>query len=169
MRRSRWIVLVAVVGCLVAWTLCVVFLYQPARMEGTSMAPTLESQDRVLVNKWIYLVSSPKRGDVVMLRYPLDPTKAFVKRVIARGGDTLRIEDGRVYVNGEPIRDEAYVPDDFRDHSDLSEHTIKVGHYFVLGDHRNNSADSRHWGQVPDEYMMGRISVRWWPTPGGID
>ena len=169
MLRSRWIVLVAVAGCLVAWTLCVLFVYQLARIEGTAMAPTLVSQDRVLVNKWVYLVSSPKRGDVVMHRYPPDPSKTFVKRVIARGGDTLRIEDGRVYVNGEALRDEAYVPDEFRDHSDMSEHTITAGHYFVLGDHRNNSADSRIWGEVPEAYVMGRISVRWWPTPGIID
>ncbi len=106
-------------------TLIVTFGFQVARVEGQSMAPTLQDQDRLIVNKAVYKLSAPRRGDIVMLYYPVNPDKSFVKRVMM-------------------------IPD---------------GYYFVMGDHRNNSSDSRHWGMVPKRYIIGRVQVRWWPVP----
>ena len=143
-------------------TLIVTFGFQVARVEGQSMAPTLADQDRLIVNKFAYRIGIPRRGDIVMLYYPLNPEKMFVKRVIAREGDTVRIVDGRVYVNDVPLHDD-YVPAEFRSHDDWGPQVIPQGYYFVMGDHRNNSSDSRHWGTVPKKYIVGKVKVRWWP------
>jgi signal peptidase I len=143
-------------------TLIVTFGFQVARVDGLSMAPTLEDHDRLIVNKLVYELGDPRPGDIVMLYYPLNPEKMFVKRVIAREGDTVRIVDGRVYVNDVPLHDD-YVPAEFRSHDDWGPQVIQQGYYFVMGDHRNNSSDSRHWGQVPKKYIVGKVKVRWWP------
>jgi signal peptidase I len=145
-------------------TLIVTFGFQVARVEGLSMAPTLEDQDRLIVNKLIYRLSSPRRGDIVMLYYPVNPDKSFVKRVIAEEGDQVRIMDGRVYVNDVPMADD-FVPPEYRSHDDFGPTVIPDGYYFVMGDHRNNSSDSRHWGMVPKKYIIGRVQLRWWPIP----
>ena len=144
--------------------LIVTFLFQVARVEGQSMAPTLEDQDRLIVNKLVYRIGEPRRGDIVMLYYPLNPEKSFVKRVIAEEGDTVRIVDGRVYVNDVPMRDD-FVGPEYRSHDDFGPTVIPEGYYFVMGDHRNNSSDSRHWGFVPKKYIIGKVQVRWWPVP----
>jgi len=144
--------------------LIVTFGFQVARVEGQSMAPTLEDQDRLIVNKLVYRIGEPRRGDIVMLYYPLNPEKSFVKRVIAEEGDTVRIVDGRVYVNDIPLKDD-YVPSEFRSHDDWGPQVIPEGYYFVMGDHRNNSSDSRHWGMVPKKYIIGKVQLRWWPVP----
>jgi len=143
-------------------TLIVTFGVQVARVDGLSMAPTLEDHDRLIVNKLVYELGDPRPGDIVMLYYPLNPDKMFVKRVIAREGDTVRIVDGRVYVNDIPLHDD-YVPAEFRSHDDWGPQVIQQGYYFVMGDHRNNSSDSRHWGPVPKKYIVGKVKVRWWP------
>jgi signal peptidase I len=145
-------------------TLIVTFVVQVARVEGQSMAPTLEDQDRLIVNKIAYRFGEPRRGDIVMLYYPVDPDKSFVKRVIAEEGDEVRIVDGRVYVNDVPLPDD-FVPDEYRSHDDFGPKRIAEGYYFVMGDHRNNSSDSRHWGEVPKKYIIGRVQLRWWPIP----
>jgi signal peptidase I len=145
-------------------TLIVTFGVQVARVDGLSMAPTLEDHDRLIVNKLVYEIGDPRPGDIVMLYYPLNPEKMFVKRVIAREGDTVRIVDGRVYVNDIPLRDD-YVPVEFRSHDDWGPQVIQQGYYFVMGDHRNNSSDSRHWGMVPKKYIIGKVQIRWWPVP----
>jgi signal peptidase I len=145
-------------------TLIVTFGFQVARVEGQSMAPTLQDQDRLIVNKAVYKLSAPRRGDIVMLYYPVNPDKSFVKRVIAEEGDTVKIADGRVFVNDLPL-DDSYVPPEYRSHDDWGPQTISDGYYFVMGDHRNNSSDSRHWGMVPKRYIIGRVQVRWWPVP----
>jgi signal peptidase I len=143
-------------------TLIVTFVVQVARVDGLSMAPTLEDHDRLIVNKLVYELGSPRPGDIVMLYYPLNPEKMFVKRVIAQEGDTVRITDGQVFVNDLPLRDD-YVPAAFRSHDDYGPEVVKQGYYFVMGDHRNNSSDSRHWGPVPKKYIVGKVKVRWWP------
>lgn len=143
-------------------TLIVTFGFQVARVDGLSMAPTLEDHDRLIVNKLVYEMGDPRPGDIVMLYYPLNPDKMFVKRVIASEGDVVRIVDGHVYVNDIPLHDE-YVPEEFRSHDDWGPTVIQQGYYFVMGDHRNNSSDSRHWGQVPKKYIVGKVKVRWWP------
>jgi signal peptidase I len=145
-------------------TLIVTFGFQVARVEGQSMAPTLADQDRLIVNKFAYRLGAPRRGDIVMLYYPLNPDKSFVKRVIAEEGDEVRIEDGRVLVNDVPMPDD-FVPPEYRSHDDFGPTRIQEGYYFVMGDHRNNSSDSRHWGMVPKKYIIGRVQLRWWPIP----
>jgi signal peptidase I len=145
-------------------TLIVTFGFQVARVEGQSMAPTLADQDRLIVNKFAYRLGAPRRSDIVMLYYPLNPDKSFVKRVIAEEGDEVRIVDGRVYVNDVPVPDE-FVPPEYRSHDDFGPTRIQEGYYFVMGDHRNNSSDSRHWGMVPKKYIIGRVQLRWWPIP----
>ena len=185
-RRSQRSVLLARAGEeVMAWlktfasaavyaTLIVTFGFQVARVEGKSMEPTLADQDRLIVNKALYrffctpllrglhLCSPPEPGDIVMLYYPRDPDKSFVKRVIAMEGDTVRIEDGRVYVNEVLLSDE-YVPPDYRSHENHGPEVVGPAQYFVMGDHRSNSSDSRHWGQVPEKYVIGKVQLRWWP------
>ena len=145
-------------------TLIVTFGFQVARVEGQSMAPTLADQDRLIVNKLAYRIGEPRRGDIVMLYYPVNPDKSFVKRVIAEENETVRIVDGRVYVNDVPLRDD-FVPPEYRSHDDLGPLMVREGYYFVMGDHRNNSSDSRHWGEVPKKYIIGKVQLRWWPLP----
>ena len=181
-RVSLWTALTAVVGTwsftrianeMMAWlrtlvsaavyaTLIVTFGFQVARVEGGSMAPTLKTEDRLIVNKFAYVVGDPQPGDIVMLYYPVDPDKSFVKRVIAQAGDHVKIEDGRVYVNDIALADD-FVDPDFRSHDDRPVTVVKEGYYYVLGDHRNNSSDSRDWGEVPKKYIVGKVQLRWWP------
>ncbi len=143
-------------------SLIVTFGFQVARVDGMSMEPTLEDHDRLIVNKLVYELGEPRPGDIVMLYYPVNPEKMFVKRVIAREGDTVQIVDGRVYVDDRPLSDD-YVPPAFRSHDDWGPQVVQQGYYFVMGDHRNNSSDSRHWGPVPKKYIVGKVKVRWWP------
>ncbi len=143
-------------------TLIVTFGFQVARVEGQSMAPTLQDQDRLIVNKLAYRLGDPHVGDIVMLYYPLKPEKSFVKRIIAEEGDQVRIVDGRVYRNDVPL-DDSFVPPEYRSHDDWGPRVIDEGYYFVMGDHRNNSSDSRHWGLVPKKYIIGKVQLRWWP------
>jgi signal peptidase I len=143
-------------------TLIVTFGFQVARVDGQSMSPTLEDHDRLIVNKFVYEIGDPRPGDIVMLYYPLNPEKMFVKRVIAKESDTVRIIDGKVYVNDLPLHDD-YVPEEFRSHDDWGPTVVPQGYYFVMGDHRNNSSDSRNWGPVPKKYIVGKVKVRWWP------
>jgi signal peptidase I len=145
-------------------TLIVTFGFQVARVEGLSMAPTLADQDRLIVNKLAYRIGEPHIGDIVMLYYPLNPEKSFVKRVIAEEGDQVRVVDGRVFRNDVPM-DDAFVPSEYRSHDDWGPQVVPEGYYFVMGDHRNNSSDSRHWGFVPKKYIIGKVQLRWWPLP----
>ncbi len=143
-------------------TLIVTFGFQVARVEGMSMAPTLQDQDRLIVNKLAYLLDAPKVGDVVMLIYPKSPDKSFVKRVVAEPLDTVRMVEGKVYVNDQVLPDD-FIPEEYRSTDDLASEVVPEGYYFVMGDHRNNSSDSRHWGFVPKKYILGRVQLRWWP------
>jgi signal peptidase I len=147
-------------------TLIVTFGFQVARVEGQSMAPTLQDQDRLIVNKFAYLsaIGEPQIGDIVMLYYPNNPDKSFVKRVIAHENQRVRIVEGKVYVEDELV-DDSFVPPQYRSHDDWGPEVVPAGYYFVMGDHRNNSSDSRHWGFVPKKYIIGRVQLRWWPVP----
>jgi signal peptidase I len=149
-------------------TLIVTFGFQVARVEGQSMAPTLQDQDRLIVNKFAYLsaIGEPQVGDIVMLYYPRDPDKSFVKRVIAHEDQRVRIVNGKVYVD-DALVDDSFVPEHFRGHDDWGPEVVPPAHYFVMGDHRNSSSDSRHWGPVPKKYIIGRVQLRWWPVPAG--
>ncbi len=143
-------------------TLIVTFFGQVARVEGYSMQPTLENQDRLVVNKLAYEWGTPQPGDIVMLYEPDVPDRALVKRVIGVPGDEIRIEGGRVYRNGESMADR-FVAGQFRSHDDLARTIVPRGYYFVMGDHRNDSLDSRSFGCVPRRYIVGRVQLRWWP------
>jgi len=143
-------------------TIIVTFGFQVARVEGQSMVPTLEDQDRLIVNKLAYRLGAPRVGDVVMLYYPEDPDKSFVKRVVAEEGDTIRSADGKVYRNEVPLRDD-FIPEEYQSHDTWGPYVVPRGYYFVMGDHRNNSSDSRAWGNVPKKYIIGRVQLRWWP------
>jgi signal peptidase I len=136
--------------------------FQFARIDGQAMSPTLNDQDRLVVDKVAYRIGEPDVNDIVMLYYPLNPDKLFVKRVIAGEGDQVRIIDGRVYRNDVPL-DEPFVPEVFRSHERWGPQVVPEGYYFVMGDHRNNSSDSRHWGFVPRKYIIGKVRFRWWP------
>jgi signal peptidase I len=145
-------------------TLIVTFGFQVARVEGQSMAPTLEDQDRLIVNKLAYRIGKPQVGDIVMLYYPREPEKSFVKRVVAGPGDTIRSVNGRLFLNEVPLRDD-FIPEGYIDsHDTWGPRSVPDAHYFVMGDHRNNSSDSRTWDWVPERYIIGRVELRWWPV-----
>lgn len=141
----------------------ITFLYQPVRVEGTSMLPGLRDQDRLFINKFAYKFEKISRGDVIVFHYPRDPEKSYIKRVIALPGDDLRIEDGRVYVNGERIY-EPYVPARYRDGRSLDEMVIPPHAYFVMGDHRSISSDSRDFGPVNRDLIYGKAAFIYWPA-----
>jgi len=147
----------------VASVLIITFLYQPVRVEGTSMLPRLEDRDRLFINKFVYHVSSIGRGDVVVFHYPRDPEKSYIKRVIALPGDRLSIDHGVVWLNGKP-QVEAYVPDEFRDSRSMAEVIIPQGYFFMMGDHRSISSDSREFGPVERSLIYGKAVFVYWPT-----
>jgi signal peptidase I len=140
----------------------IVFLYQPVRVEGTSMLPVLEDQDRLFINKIAYRVGEIHPGDVVVFQYPRDHTKSYIKRVIALPGDHLRIEHGVVYVNGVALR-EPYVPARYEDDRSESEVVLPPHEYFVMGDHRSISSDSREFGPVDRDLIYGKAVFVYWP------
>jgi signal peptidase I len=140
----------------------IIFLYQPVRVEGTSMLPMLEDQDRLFINKIAYRVGDIHRGDVVVFEYPRDHAKSYIKRVIALPGDKLRIEDGQVYVNGVRLK-EPYVPNRFADDRSQPEQVLPPNEYFVMGDHRSISSDSREFGPVDRELIYGKAVFVYWP------
>ena len=142
----------------------IVFIYQPVKVEGTSMMPTLTDQERIFINKFTYHLGlgSIERGDMVVFWYPLAEDKSYIKRVIGLPGDTVYIDAGQVYVNGRPLT-ESYVPEDYRDRVSWEKHRIPPGEYFVLGDHRSSSSDSRTWGFVKREKIYGKAVFVYWP------
>ena len=141
----------------------VLFLYQPVRVEGTSMLPRLEDRDRLFINKFVYHFTAIERGDVVVFRYPRDPEKSYIKRVIALPGDRLRIEHGRVILNGKALR-EPYVPAMYQDTRSMAEIVVPDDAYFVMGDHRSISSDSREFGPVNRDLIYGKAVFVYWPA-----
>jgi signal peptidase I len=141
----------------------IIFLYQPVKVEGTSMLPGLEDQERIFVNKFVYRWEPISRGDIVVFRYPRDLSKSYIKRVVAVAGDRVVIDNGKVYVNGYPL-DEPYVPRQFHDTRSYSEIVVPEGSYFVLGDHRSMSSDSRDFGPVGRQYITGKAVFIYWPV-----
>jgi signal peptidase I len=143
--------------------LIIVFLYQPVKVEGTSMAPELTDQERIFVNKFVYRFGEIQRGDVVVFWYPLDPSKSYIKRVIGLPGEVVRITSGKVLVDGRELS-EPYVIPAYLDHQSYPVVRVEPGHYYVLGDHRNSSNDSRTWGTVAREYIYGKAVLVYWPV-----
>ncbi|MGA2561757.1 MAG: signal peptidase I [Terracidiphilus sp.] len=147
----------------IASVLIITFLYQPVRVEGTSMLPRLEDRDRLFINKFVYHLSAIERGDVVVFHYPRDPEKSYIKRVIALPGDRLRIDRGVVWLNGVP-QTEGYVPEEYRDSRSMAEMVVPRDAYFMMGDHRSISSDSREFGPVERGLVYGKAVFVYWPT-----
>jgi signal peptidase I len=143
--------------------LIITFLYQPVRVEGTSMLPRLEDHDRLFINKFVYRISAIHRGDVVVFHYPRDPEKSYIKRVIALPGDRIVIEHGRVFLNGKALQ-ETYVPEQYRDTRSMAEMVVPEESYFMMGDHRSISSDSREFGPVDRDLIYGKAVFVYWPT-----
>jgi signal peptidase I len=141
----------------------IVFLYQPVKVEGTSMAPLLSDQERIFINKFVYRFEAIHRGDVVVFWYPLDRSKSFIKRVIALPGETVSIRQGVVTVNGKVVP-EPYVPPQYEDISDYGPVRVPKDSYFVMGDHRISSNDSRVFGPVASRFIYGRAVFAYWPV-----
>jgi signal peptidase I len=141
----------------------IIFLYQPVKVEGTSMMPSLDDQERIFVNKFVYRWEPIEPGDIVVFRYPRDTSKSFIKRVIAVGGDRVSIIRGRVYVNEKPV-EEDYVPQEYEDLRSYQEIIVPPHSYYVLGDHRSLSNDSRDFGPVGAQYIYGKAVFGYWPV-----
>jgi signal peptidase I len=141
----------------------IVFLYQPVKVEGTSMAPLLSDQERIFINKFVYRFEPIERGDVVVFWYPLDRSKSFIKRVVGLPGETVEIRQGVVYVNERALA-EPYVPPQYEDLSDFGPVRVGRDSYFVMGDHRISSNDSRVFGAVDSRYIYGRAVFAYWPV-----
>ena len=155
-----WIVDLLV--CVLVSFIIIVFVYQPVKVEGGSMEPGLEDQERIFINKLVYRFESIERGDIVVFRYPRDTHKSFIKRVIGLPGDRIRISSGHVYVNDLEL-DEPYVPPDYLDARSYSDTVVPNNAYFLLGDHRNMSNDSREFGAVMRSYIYGKAVFGYWP------
>ncbi len=140
----------------------IVFLYQPVQVEGTSMMPRLSNHERIFINKFLYRFEPIQRGDIVVFWYPLDQSKSYIKRVVGLPGERVGIRDGRVYVNDRPLR-EPYVPPEYLDHESYRFTYVEPDHYYVLGDHRESSNDSRVWGTVDRKYIYGKAVFVYWP------
>jgi signal peptidase I len=141
----------------------IVFLYQPVKVEGTSMAPLLSDQERIFINKFVYRFESINRGDVVVFWYPLDRSKSFIKRIIGLPGETVEIRHGSLFVNNQMVP-EPYVPPQYADASDFGPVKVPKNSYFVMGDHRISSNDSRVFGPVSSQYIYGRAVFAYWPV-----
>jgi len=141
----------------------IIFLYQPVKVEGTSMMPSLDDQERIFVNKFVYRLEAIQRGDIVVFRYPRDTSKSYIKRVVGLAGDHIRIDDGLVYVNDKPL-DEDYVPAAFADNRSYPETIVPPNSFFVLGDHRSMSNDSRDFGAVKETFIYGKAVFGYWPV-----
>ena len=140
-----------------------IFLYQPVKVEGTSMNPLLSDQERIFINKFVYRFEPIERGDVVVFWYPLDRSKSFIKRVVGLPGETIEIRSGNVYVNDRELANQ-YVPKSYLDGSNYGPRRIPQGDYFVMGDHRDSSNDSRVFGPVPQRFIYGKAVFAYWPV-----
>jgi signal peptidase I len=144
--------------------LVILFLYQPVKVEGTSMMPSLVDQERIFINKFVYRfgIGDIARGDMVVFWFPGDPTKSYIKRVIGVPGDTVEVDNGTVIVNNTRL-EESYVLNEYRDRQSMAPFKVRSDEYFVMGDHRSSSNDSRSWGAVPRNYIYGKAVFIYWP------
>jgi signal peptidase I len=142
----------------------ILFIYQPVKVEGTSMMPALVDQERIFINKFVYRfgIGKVERGDTVVFWFPGDPSKSYIKRVIGLPGDTVEVDQGTVIVNGRPLQED-YVPQEYRDRQSSPRQVVPEDHFFVLGDHRSSSNDSRSWGPVHRRHIYGKAVFVYWP------
>jgi signal peptidase I len=138
------------------------FLFEPFVIPSGSMEPTLVPGDRVIVNKLIYRLSDPSPGDVIVFRYPRDPHTIYIKRLIASGGQTVELRDGQLFIDGRAVHED-YLPHNPSGVGDFGPVRVPEGSYFVMGDNRANSQDSRVWGAVPRKNILGKAQFLFWP------
>lgn len=139
------------------------FIVESFWIPSESMVPTLDVGDRVLANKFIYRFTSPQRGDIVVFKSVETPDEDLIKRVVGVPGDTITVQSGVLFVNGKPQK-EPYVDQQYPDMSFFGPLTVPPGHIFVMGDNRANSRDSRFFGPVPDQNIVGKAFLRYWPV-----
>jgi len=154
---TRELVIVGM-ACLLIMT----FIAQPFKVEGSSMMPNLQDEEKIMVNKLVARLGEIKRGDVVVFWYPFNPSRIYVKRVIGLPGETVEIRRGYIYINGRHIS-EPYLLPSYRDDRDFKPVAVRPAHYYLLGDHREVSNDSRYFGQVPQKYILGKAMFIYWP------
>ncbi|HUT96403.1 MAG TPA: signal peptidase I [Candidatus Paceibacterota bacterium] len=137
------------------------FLIQPFFVNGASMEPNFHDGDYLIVDEISYRFDAPERGDVVIFRYPLDPSQFFIKRVIGLPGESIKVEDGKIFINGKDLDESEYLQD--INTAGSVEVKLAEDEYFVLGDNRQASSDSRKWGEVDKKFIIGRAWLRAWP------
>lgn len=137
------------------------FLFQPFYIPSGSMEPTLKPGDRIIVNKLIYRYSQPKRGDIMVFKYPRDPARDFIKRTVGLPEETIEIKDSKVYINNKEIPQPFLEPG--LKFGSFGPVEVPEGSYFMMGDNRNNSEDSRVWGTLPRENIVGKAMFIYWP------
>ncbi|MBX6378191.1 MAG: signal peptidase I [Clostridia bacterium] len=158
--RAVWEVLQTVIVAFLLAVLLRTFVVESFVVRGSSMYPTLVDGERLLVAKFTYRFTEPRRGDIIVFRSPLNPQEDFIKRVIGLPGETVSIQGGAVYIDGKPL-DEPYIRR--HDAGSLRPVTVPPGHLFVLGDNRVNSEDSRYFGAIRQEQVKGKALIVWWP------
>ena len=155
-----WVV--SIVAAIAVALLIRTFIVELYVVDGPSMRPTLQHEERLVVNKFIYRIRDPHKGEVIIFRYPRDPSRDFIKRVIATAGDTIEITDGRVYVNDQLLNEDYILK---KPRTEYPKVTVPAGTIFVMGDNRNNSEDSRFpdVGFVPLDLIKGKAMLIFWP------
>ena len=144
--------------------LFVVFVVQPVKVEGTSMLPRLHDGERIFVNKLVYYHLPPlQRGDIIVFWFPDDPDKSYIKRIIGLPGEMVEVRDGRIRINGQELNEPYLDPQLNASHMSQPPVIVKPHYYFVMGDNRDHSSDSRYWGLVPEKYIYGKALFRYWP------
>jgi signal peptidase I len=159
-KASEWLISIIVAVGLALFIRT--FLVEPYMVSGPSMRPTLQNAERLIVNRLVYRIREPQRGEIIVFKYPSDPRRDFIKRVIAVGGDTIEIKDGKTFVNGDQLN-ETYIKEPF--HTNYPKVTVPKGFIFVMGDNRNNSEDSRYAdvGFVDLSLVKGKAAIVFWP------
>lgn len=144
--------------------LAVVFVVQPVKVEGTSMLPRLHDGERIFVNKLIYY-GLPKlaRGDIIVFWFPNDPSKSYIKRIIGLPGEIVEIRSGHVLINNIELQEPYLDPQLNLAQENRPPVKVEQHYYFVMGDNRDHSSDSRFWGLVPEKYIYGKALLRYWP------
>lgn len=145
-----------------------VFAVQPVVVEGTSMLPQLDDGERLLVNKLVYYKIQSvswghlERGDIVVFWFPKEPDKSYVKRIIGLPDETVEVRNGRVFINGQELQEDYLDLEHNENKPSFPALKVDKHHYFVMGDNRDNSSDSRYWGLVPEKYIYGKAFFRYW-------
>lgn len=150
----------AIIWALVISSLVIIFIAQAFYIPSVSMSPTLLIKDRIIVNKFIYSFTEPQRQEIIVFKYPVQPRRKLIKRLIGLAGDKVEIKDGLVYLNDQLLEEDYILEKDYRNYGPV---VIPEDNYFVLGDNRNNSEDSRFWGFVPQKNIIGKAILIFWP------